>query len=63
MKKLSLDPDQLRVQTFSPERGRNAERGTVLARSTDNIRWCSQTYCQECSNWSCGGETCEGVWC
>lgn len=67
-KKLSLDPEALKVETFESAPKRDLERGTVRAHwgSTYDLFLCDCTYAGGTCDVSCGGtcfgeyETCGG---
>lgn len=59
MKKLTLDPDMLRVDTFATTPGDAAARGTVLGHDdTMESEWCTMP--KGCSAYPCDtrGDTC-----
>jgi hypothetical protein len=64
MKKLKLDPETLRVDSFRADTAGVLERGTVAARSfvTDGVKVCSEPasqYCVETDyHWNTCGNSC-----
>ena len=60
MKKISLDVDKLKVTSFEPETGEDAQRGTVHGNATLGCNTAFRcetapynTYCESCQMGSC----------
>lgn len=64
MRKLKLDPDALRVETFGASAASTAPRGTVASRSwvSDVVNACSEPASQYCQptdyHWNTCGSSC-----